>query len=432
MQAQTAPPAPAPSLRGRDFARLLLVAGVLGVPASLLTLAFVVAFTEGIHLLWETIPDELGVATLPWFGLVVTTTAGAIVGAMIRYAPGHAGPDAAAGHGVGDDEPVRLRTLPGVAATSLVSLTGGASLGPEAPLVTMTGTLGRWVVQQRSLDPRVAQVLVLAAVASVIAGIFGSPLAAAVLALELVPVGGRQMYAVLLPALVSATMGFFVFVAVRGDAFAAYELPAYEGYRALHVVYAVAIGAGGALLGLVFVLAYRALARAVERLGAHEVLLGAAGGATLGLTAIVCGELVLFSGEHELQEVIDGDETVGALLLLVVGKVVATAVCMATGFRGGRVFPALFAGGVAGLALAEIVSSVPAAVGVACGMTAAGIAVIRLPIFIVLLVGFFTSPELVPLLVISAVTAYVIVYDKPEFADHAPEPGREAGSRVAS
>jgi H+/Cl- antiporter ClcA len=423
-------PEPPPStghvatLRDHRFVVLLLLAGALGVPAALITVAFIKAFTELADLIWETIPDSLDVSTLPLFGLVVTTLAGLTVGLVVRYAPGHAGPDAAAGHGVGGDEDVRLSTLPGVAATSLVSLSGGASLGPEAPLVTLVGSLGRWAAQRLHLDEPVGHVLVLSMIASVIGGIFGSPLAAALLVLEILPVAAANRYIVLFPALVSSTISLFIFVWLVGDSFASYHLPPYEGYDAVDLVYAVLIGILGAAAGMGCVYGFRVVDRLLLGITGRHVLRGVLGGAALGLTAISFGELVLFSGEHQLQEVIDGDKTVAALLLLIAGKIVATAVCMATGFRGGRVFPALFVGGVLGVAFSDLFSSVPPALAIACGMTAAGIAVIRLPVFVVLMVGFFTAPELIPLLVISAVTSYVLVGDLPEFHDE-PEPNAE-------
>ena len=139
------------------------------------------------------------------------------------------------------------------------------------------------------------------------------------------------------------------------------------------------------------------------------------------MTAIVAGDLVLFSGEHELQVVIDraGTESVGTLLLLAAGKVVATSVCMATGFRGGRIFPAVFVGGTLGVAVNVLFPSMPLALTIACGMTAAAVAVMRLPIFAILFISFFVSPDVVPLMAIAGVVALALTYDQPDFQDAA-------------
>ena len=57
------------------------------------------AYTELIHLVWTTLPDQIGVSDKAWLALVIAPLAGALVGLVIRYAPGHAGQDAGAGHG---------------------------------------------------------------------------------------------------------------------------------------------------------------------------------------------------------------------------------------------------------------------------------------------------------------------------------------------
>jgi H+/Cl- antiporter ClcA len=87
---------------------------------------------------------------------------------------------------------------------------------------------------------------------------------------------------------------------------------------------------------------------------------------------------------------------------------------MATGFRGGRIFPVVFIGGTLGLAVHEAFASVPLPVAAASGMAGAAMTILRLPIFVTLFVSFFGGPLLVPVVVLAAVTAYILVFDKPE------------------
>jgi H+/Cl- antiporter ClcA len=54
-------------------------------------------------------------------------------------------------------------------------------------------------------------------------------------------------------------------------------------------------------------------------------------------------------------------------------------------------------------------------------MAATGVAMFRLPIFIVLFVAVFTGPDLVPLMVVASLAAYVIVHDAPSWqSDSSP------------
>ncbi len=50
-----------------------------------------------------------------------------------------------------------------------------------------------------------------------------------------------------------------------------------------------------------------------------------------------------------------------------------------------------------------------------------GRGILRLPVFVILFVSFFGGPLLVPLVVLAAVTAYILVFDKPELVGSPPE-----------
>jgi H+/Cl- antiporter ClcA len=101
--------------------------------------------------------------------------------------------------------------------------------------------------------------------------------------------------------------------------------------------------------------------------------------------------------------------TASALLLLVVLKGVAYAVCIGT-FRGGPVFPALFLGGAMGVLVSMWIPGVDSVAGLAIGM-AAGIAVTRLVVTSILLVVLLlgdASTHLMPIIILGAVTALII------------------------
>jgi H+/Cl- antiporter ClcA len=103
-----------------------------------------------------------------------------------------------------------------------------------------------------------------------------------------------------------------------------------------------------------------------------------------------------------------------AILFLALGKILAGAVSLSTGFRGGRIFPALFIGGTLGMAVHVVFPAFPVAAAVATGMAGVGGATFRLPLFLVTLLVIFTSPEVIPLMLIAAMTSWVIAEGQPE------------------
>ena len=74
------------------------------------------------------------------------------------------------------------------------------------------------------------------------------------------------------------------------------------------------------------------------------------GGLVLGCLAAAL-PAVRFSGHHEFDAMLQwgGGATAPALIGLALIKLLACAICLATGWRGGAIFPLVFAGGAAGL-----------------------------------------------------------------------------------
>jgi H+/Cl- antiporter ClcA len=265
-------------------------------------------------------------------------------------------------------------------------------------------------------------------VGSLLSGLFGSPLAPTVLALEIAPVTGHNLYVFLIPVLVASAVGLLVFDAILNGPLLEIALPAYTGVELLHVFEALAVGAAAAGVGLVLIGLHRALRRALVPIADRTVLKATLGGIGIGVIALIAGEETLFSGEHELEALLDDPAaySAGTLLLILVGKLLALALSLETGFRGGRIFPVLFIGATVGFLASDVFDRVPLAVGVACGMTGAAVAIMRLPVFVVLMVAFFASPATIPLIVLACVVAYVLTFDKSELGGPAREEERTA------
>jgi H+/Cl- antiporter ClcA len=68
----------------------------------------------------------------------------------------------------------------------------------------------------------------------------------------------------------------------------------------------------------------------------------------------------------------------------------------------------MFLGAVLGLIASELVPGVSQPVAVAAGMGALGVSSLRIPLFMVILAGVFTSFTLVPVILVAVVTSYAI------------------------
>ena len=270
-------------------------------------------------------------------------------------------------------------------------------LGPEAPLILMGSGLGALAVRLAARDapPTAATVIAAAGSFAAIAALFGSPLLSAFLMLEVAGIGGPMLGLVLVPGLLAAGIGMLVFVGLDSltgfgtFSLAIPNLPAFGQPTGAMFLWAIVFGVVAAFLGR----GIQWLARAVRPLvEPRMVLLMPALGVLIAGLAIGFEQAtdkssseVLFSGQSALPGLIEHSAqwSVGALLLLVLCKSLAYALSLSS-FRGGPVFPALFIGAAAGMAVADLpgLSLVPA---VAMGIGAMCAAMLGLPLTSVLL-----------------------------------------------
>ena len=408
-------------LRTRTYLSLLLLAAGIAVVIAFATLGFLAAYS-GLHeLVWEELPEALGVTDpFSWYALVVTTLGGLAVGLLLVVVPGHGGPGPAEGHGIGMEQ-IPLSHTAGMVVVSLVSLTVGASLGPEAALLAVALAFGSFLAM-RLKRAELERVFGLSGAGSLLSGLFGSPLAPTVLVLEIAPVTGHNLYVFLVPVLVASAVGLLIFDAVLNGPLLELALPSYSGVELAHVFEALAVAAIAAGVGLLLITLVTGLRRVLTPIADRTVLKATLGGIGIGAIAILAGEETLFSGEHELEVLLHDPAAYAAstLLLILGGKLLALAISLETGFRGGRIFPVLFIGADVGFLTSDVFERVPLGVSVACGMAGAAVAIMRLPVFVGVMFAFFASPATIPLIVLACVVGYVLTFDRPELGGDPP------------
>src|SRR4051795_6894384 len=151
--AEIAPTAdPAALLRSREYLRLLLLAGIVGVPISAAAFFFLKVVAELQALVFTDIPkDLLGFDSTPaWWPLPVLALSGLLTALAIRHLPGTGGHSPADGFKAGGVTPPI--DVPGVLLAALATLAFGAVLGPEAPLILMGSGLGALAVRLAAKD----------------------------------------------------------------------------------------------------------------------------------------------------------------------------------------------------------------------------------------------------------------------------------------
>lgn len=282
------------------------------VAALAAAFVFVEVVEFGIHLLWHTLPEAMPndfVRALVCIALV--TGAGWAVG-TVRAREGLYGHSPLDGLVVRAD-PLRTSIL--AVGVILISLLGGAVLGPEAGLIAV-GTAVAGAVSKRismDADPKLLKAAVLGAV-----------------------------LALVLPLWISGSLS------LGGP-------PVELGVGLLWVLPVSALAASlvAVIRTLAFALRSRIDTRSVRpsAMAGVGLLVGAVGAAGI-LVADVEPSMIFGSGEGEVPS-IAAETSLLVLITVIVTKSIAYLLCLGGGFRGGPIFPALFLGGaVAALAVA--------------------------------------------------------------------------------
>ncbi|WP_082597971.1 ion channel protein [Kitasatospora sp. Root107] len=415
------PPAPAARL-----IPLIAPAILTGFGASLTLIAISSVAGRLENLLWEIIPDGLDIDGFnPWWIILVLTVTGAAVGLTVWQAPGHAGPDPATTDLVGP--PVSPYVLPGLIVASILALAGGVSLGPENPITMVNIALAYWL--GRRFMPSAGPVLWIAlAAAGTIGALFGTPLAAALILSEMP--GPGALWDRLFAPLTAAVTGSMTTLLLVGNDFVV-KVPGFPGARVVDVVWALLVGAVGALIGLAAVYAFPLVYRTFQQIP-HPVAMLTVGGLVLGALGALGGELTLFKGLDQVKDLALDYTRYGfwELLGMAVLKLVAVVIAAGSGFRGGRIFPSVFAGAALGFAVSTLIPSVPPALAVACAILGVLLAVTRQG-WLSLFTAAVIVPDLtlLPLLCVAALPAWLIVTGRPEMLIKPTEP--EAGAAPA-
>ena len=388
--------------------RQAVPAAFIGVAAGLMLIGFEGAVHKLEHLVWSTLPSTLGIATESWWWPVsVLGVAGLAVGAILHLVPGHGGHDPATTGLMA--APISVRDALGMVLASLVTLACGVSLGPEAALLGLFSAVLAVVAARRDLP---VQGVVTLGMAGLIGALFGAPVGAAFAFVEMTPLAGEELYEKLVPLFVASSTGALSVVLVAGRPQLAIPLGAPRAFMAVDVVSAAVIGILGALAGL----AIGELLRRIYPLALRVPLVARVtiGGLALGAIAAVTGELVLFSGQAELPDLLTLDPTRPELPLLLIGKILSLAIALAVGFRGGKIFPGVFVGVALGVLINGLVPGVPLALAVGAATVGVVLAFVRLWLLSLLMVALIVGIDVVPLLGVALIAAYFVVRQAPE------------------
>lgn len=420
-------------IRSRPFYKVLVLSGAVGALGALLTLAFVLVLINGIQFIWTTLPQLLGLqdgTSSALFIITVTLTGGLLVGLITYYS--RVRPALLMEEFEEFTENGRIIPRNGAVGLvrGLVGLLFGGSIGPEGPLTGGSGALGTWLAERLGMKRPVCAVTTLSGISGMFGSFLGSPFGFALIAIEGGLEEGRLSWKLILPSIVAASVGYGVFFGLTGYVFGGdYQFPSFEDWNLLDLGYAVLLGLMGGAVGLLFIFFFRGMRRWASRWSSHPVALAVLAGLILGAVGAVF-PVILFSGDAQIQDLIDNAAALGFLTLVVLAllKVFVTVVCLSLGWSGGYIFPAFFIGTAMGLAVHQALPFIPEIVCIVCLISGVSVALLKSPIALSLIILTLFDVRLAPIIAISILAAFLLTYRTDLVPATQEESGEERGA----
>jgi CIC family chloride channel protein len=295
----------------------------------------------------------------PWFVVLAPIVGGLLYGPLVdwfaREARGHGVPEVMLAVATQGGR-IRPQVALVKSLASAICIGSGGSVGREGPIVQIGSALGSGFGQLLRVPESRLRLLVACGAAGGISATFNAPIAGVVFALELILRDFEaESFGVVVPASVVANViGRAAFGSSAFLALPPFQLTSLAEYGS----YAV-LGILAAFTGVGFIRALYGLEDLADRLWrGPEWLRPAVGGVMLGLLLLALPQMYGV-GYPALEGAIRGHYAVGFLLLLLVGKMIATSLTIAIGGSGGVFAPSLFIGAMLGSAFGGVVQQLP-------------------------------------------------------------------------
>ncbi|ACA20099.1 Chloride channel core [Methylobacterium sp. 4-46] len=330
---------------------LLAMALVVGTGGAFAALALVKLIGLVTNLAWfgRLDAEPAGLAGAPRGAWMVLAPAlgGLVIGLMARF-----GSEKIRGHGIpeaieailigGSRMSAKVALLKPL--SSAISIGTGGPFGAEGPIIMTGGAIGSLFAQLFHLSAAERKTLLVSGAAAGMTAIFGTPVAALLLAVELLLFEWRPRSFIPVAAAAAVATGWRPLLFGAGPLFPFAAVPDLPGWGLLSCA---GLGvAAGLLSGLLTKLLY-GLEDAFERLPVHWMWWPALGGLVVGAGGLV-EPRALGIGYDVIADLLGGRPGAGAVLTLLAVKALIWLVALSSGTSGGVLAPLLILGGAMG------------------------------------------------------------------------------------
>ena len=271
-----------------------------------------------------------------------------------------------------DEEHIPLKVAPIIFIDTVLTHFFGGSAGREGAALQLGGSIGSSIGKLFKSTKLNRKILTLCGMSAAFSALFGTPLAAAIFALEVVNVGAIY-YSALVPCALSSVIAYLIAQAlnVAPELFTVTGIPE---LGALSIGKVILLALVAALVSIVFCKLLHLVKHAFTKYLPNPFVRIFVGGLIIiALTFIINSRDYLGAGMNIIEHCITGGEAPIAPAFLL--KIIFTAITLGAGYCGGEIVPSFFIGATFGAVFGPLLGlevSFAAAIGmlsVFCGVT---------------------------------------------------------------
>ena len=352
-----------------DFIRILIYAAIAGLGAGVLGTLFTFSVNYVTQL---RVNHSWLIYFLPIGGIVIV-----LLYKLAKYKD--AGTDLVI-NSIHSEPHLPVRIGPLIFISSVITHLFGGSAGREGAALQIGGSVGSFISKTLRLKEEDKKTLIMAGMSGCFSALFGTPLTAAILPLEVVHVGYMQ-YAALLPCAIAALVGHSVAIAMNLVE-PMHHIGTVPNLDAITTIAVIGLSLLAGLVSRLFVFSlhkthhiFAMIENAYVRAIVGAVII-------IVLTLLVGNQDYNGVGSQMIERSLSGDVPIYAFLL----KILFTAITLSAGYKGGEIIPSLIIGATLGSAFGTIFG-LPAGLWAEVGMVAVFCGVTNCPITS-LLIGF--------------------------------------------
>ena len=395
-------------LRRHEDRLALVLSLVIGALVGLVVVAFILLTGRLAAHMYPSGGEGWRRVLVPTFGALVT---GYLLFRFFPEARGSGIPQTRAAIFIHDGR-ITLRTVLGKFGLCSASLASGIALGREGPSVHIGAGIASVIARRLGLSTAQVRWLIPVGASAALAAAFNTPIAAVLFSLE--EIMGDMHAPILGSVVLSSTTSWMVLHLVLGDE-PLFHVAGYHLVDPAELLVYVVLGVVGGFGSVGFVRLLLELRKAFARLPRSTVWIQpVVGGLCVGVIGLFV-PAVLGVGYDQVDRALSGELLLHAVVLLAVLKIIATAVCYASGNAGGIFGPSMFIGAMMGAAVGQVAHGLfptgtagPGAYALV-GMGTAFAGIIRTPLTSVIMIFEVTRNYtiIVPLMISNLIAFYI-------------------------